>query len=48
MLPKTSDREIFADLPGKREEGKKGKIKKKARKIRWKIEKLKIKEKVTK
>ena len=42
--PKTSDREISADLPGKKRQGKKGKgvkIEKKRRKnVKWKVEKL--------
>ena len=43
--PETSDREIFADLPGKNRQGKKGKgvnIDKKGRKlVKLKMEKLK-------
>ena len=54
-VPPTSDREITADLPGKKRQGKRGKgmkIEKKRRKIikgkvenwKWKVEKLQIEE----
>ena len=41
MPPETSDGEIFADLPGKKKQGKKGKMEQKRTKIekrRWKLE----------